>query len=109
MRPNMPDYLLALTTCPDTESARRIAHALVDERLAACVNRLLGVTSVYRWQGRTQEDAEILLLMKTTRARLPALRDRLAALHPYAVPELIAVPVTDGLPAYLDWLRQAVE
>ncbi len=104
----MPDCLLALTTCPDPGSAARIARTLVDERLAACVSRLPGVTSTYRWQGGVEEDAEVLLLVKTTAARLPALRERLAELHPYDVPELIAVPVEDGLPAYLDWLRQAV-
>jgi periplasmic divalent cation tolerance protein len=96
--------LLCLSTCPNADVAARIARALVEERLAACVNRLPGVNSTYRWQGEIHEDAEVLLLIKTTRERFDALRDRLAELHPYEVPELIALEVADGLPAYLDWL-----
>jgi periplasmic divalent cation tolerance protein len=103
------DALLALCTCPDEATAARIARVLVDERLAACVNRLPGVHSTYRWQGMVQEDAEVLLLIKTTRARLPALRERLPALHPYELPELIAVEVAGGLPAYLDWVAAGVD
>lgn len=100
--------LLALCTCPDSDSAARIARTLVDERLAACVSRLPGATSTYRWEGRVEEDNEVLLLIKTTAERFPVLRERLPALHAYDVPELIAVSIEDGLPAYLDWLRQAV-
>lgn len=96
--------LLALCTCPDEATAARIARALVEERLAACVNRLPGVRSTYRWQGAVHDDAEVLLLIKTTTDRLPALRERLPALHPYELPELIAVEVAGGLPAYLDWV-----
>ena len=98
--------LLCLSTCPDAETAARIARALVEERLAACVNRLPGVNSTYRWQGEIHEDAEVLLLIKTTRERFDALRDRLAELHPYEVPELIAFEITDGLPAYLEWVAR---
>ncbi len=104
----MATCLLALTTCPDADSAARIARALVEERLAACVSRVPGATSVYRWEGRVEEDTEVLLLIKTTGERLPTLRKRLLALHPYDVPELIALPIEDGLPAYLDWLQQSV-
>ena len=100
--------LLAFCTCPDEATAARIARALVEERLAACVNRLPGVRSTYRWQGAVQDDAEVLLLVKTTRERLPALRERLPALHPYELPELIAVEVAGGLPAYLDWVAAGV-
>lgn len=96
--------LLAISTCPDSATAANIAQALVEERLAACVNRLPGITSTYRWQGRVHDDAEILLLIKTTTARFDALRTRLVELHPYEVPELLALDVRDGLPAYLDWL-----
>ena len=96
--------LLCLSTCPDTESAVRIARTLVEERLAACVNRLPGVASTYRWQGKIHEDAEVLLLIKTTRARFDALRARLLELHPYEVPELIALDIADGSAAYLAWL-----
>ncbi|MCE3004224.1 MAG: divalent-cation tolerance protein CutA [Xanthomonadaceae bacterium] len=102
------DVLLAFCTCPDEATAARIARALVDERLASCVNRLPGVRSTYRWQGAVHDDAEVLLLIKTTRARLPALRERLPALHPYELPELIAVEVAGGLPAYLDWVAAGV-
>lgn len=98
------DVLLAFCSCPDEATAARIARALVEDRLAACVNRLPGVRSTYRWQGAVHDDAEVLLLIKTTRGRLPALRERLPALHPYELPELIAVEVTGGLPAYLDWV-----
>lgn len=98
--------LLCLCTCPDAETAARIARTLVEERLAACVNRLPGVASTYRWQGKIHEDAEVLLVIKTTRACFDALRLRLIGLHPCEVPELIALDIADGLPAYLDWLAR---
>ncbi len=100
----MSAALLALSTCPDADSAARIARALVEERLAACVNRVTGVASTYRWQGAVHDDAEVLLLIKTTRSRFERLRARLLELHPYAVPELIALEIGAGSPAYLDWL-----
>ena len=96
--------LLAYCTCPDADSAEAIAHALVEERLAACVSRLPGVRSTYRWQGSVEQADEVLLLIKTTADRLDALTARLRALHPYELPELIAVEVRAGLPAYLDWV-----
>ncbi|WP_058835644.1 divalent-cation tolerance protein CutA [Luteimonas abyssi] len=96
--------LLCLCTSPDRASAERIADALVDERLAACVSLLPGATSVYRWEGRVERAEEQQLLIKTTHARLPALRLRVVELHPYEVPELIAIDIVDGLPAYLDWV-----
>jgi len=99
--------LLCLCTCPDMATAERIAGTLVEEQLAACVNLLPGVTSLYRWQGRLQRDAEVLLLIKTTRDRYPALQARLPLLHPYELPELLAVEAADGLPAYLHWLAAA--
>lgn len=102
----MSDALLVLCTCPDADSAASVARALVSERLAACVSRIPGLTSVYEWQGHIEEDTETLLLIKTTSERFAALRERVIALHPYAVPELIAVDIRDGLPAYLEWLRQ---
>lgn len=98
--------LLCLSTCPDAETAARIARALVEERLAACVNWLPGVNSTYRWQGEIHEDAEVLLLIKTSRERFDALRDRLVELHPYEVPELIAFEIAGGLPAYLEWIAR---
>ncbi|TAL89548.1 MAG: divalent-cation tolerance protein CutA [Rhodanobacter sp.] len=103
----MPDaVLLCYCTCPDDASARRIAETLVSERLAACVSQLSGIRSTYRWEGAVHSDAEVLLLIKTTDSRLAALERRLLQLHPYEVPELIAVPVVQGHEAYLDWVRR---
>ncbi len=96
--------LLCLSTCPDDETAARIARTLVEEKLAACVNRIPGIASTYRWQGEIRQDTEVLLVIKTTRERFAALRDRLVELHPYEVPELIAMDIADGHPAYLDWI-----
>jgi len=98
------EVLLAFCTCPDEKTAAGIAEALVAERLAACVNRLPGLTSVYLWRDKVERDAEALLLIKTTDARFEALRARLCALHPYELPKIIAIPVTKGLPAYLQWV-----
>jgi len=98
------EVLLVFCTCPDEETATGIAEALVVERLAACVNRLPASTSVYLWQDKVERDTETLLLIKTTNARFEALRARLCALHPYELPEVIAIPVTKGLPAYLRWV-----
>lgn len=106
---NAPDtVLLCYSTCPDAASAHDIAEALVGEQLAACVNQLPGVRSTYRWRGAVTRDDEILLLIKTTSSRLEPLRRRLIELHPYELPELIAVPVDHGHAAYLDWVRQSV-
>lgn len=105
----MSTPLLCLSACPDAETAARIARTLVEERLAACVNRLPGVVSTYRWQGEIHEDVEVLLLIKTTRDRFATLRERLAELHPYEVPELVALDIAEGLPAYLDWLTRETE
>lgn len=102
----MTTFLLIMSTCPDAETAVRIAHALVEERLAACVNRLPGVASTYRWQGEILDDAEVLLLIKTTRERFEALRARLVELHPYDVPEVVALDIADGHPPYLNWIAQ---
>ncbi len=101
----MTAALVLLSTCPDADTAERIARALVEERLAACVNRIPGLTSVYRWRGEIHEDAEVLLLIKTTRERFEALRARLLELHPYEVPELVALDIATGHDPYLGWLR----
>lgn len=104
----MPTALLCLSTCPDADSAARIARTLVEERLAACVNQVPGVASTYRWQGEIHDDAEVLLLIKTSRERFDALRTRLLELHPYELPELIALDIADGHAPYLDWLRSEI-
>ena len=96
--------LLCLSTCPDDETAARIARTLVEEKLAACVNRIPGIASTYRWQGEIRQDTEVLLVIKTTRERFDDLRQRLAEVHPYEVPELVAFDIAEGLPAYLEWL-----
>ncbi len=96
--------LLTFCTCPDTESADAIATALVEQRLAACVNILPGLTSVYQWDGKIQHDAEVLLLIKTTEQQIETLTARVHEMHPYELPEIIAVPVTRGLPQYLKWV-----
>jgi periplasmic divalent cation tolerance protein len=100
--------IVALCTCPDEATARRIAQTLVSERLATCVNRLAGVTSTYFWDGSLQDDAEVLLIIKTTAARLAGLEARLRALHPYELPELVALPVAGGNERYLEWVRTGV-
>lgn len=96
--------LLVHCTCPDAASAQRIAHALVDERLAACVQIVPGLVSVYRWQGEVRRDDEQLLLIKTSRERWPALAARVRELHPYETPELLAFDAADGSADYLAWL-----
>ncbi len=96
---------LLFSTCPDAASAERIARALVGEGLAACVTRLPGATSLYRWQGALEESQEIQLLIKTWGDRLPAAIARLQALHPYALPEAFAIEASAALPAYLDWVQ----
>ena len=101
--------LLVLTNLPDLASAEKLAHALVDSRAAACVNVLAACRSIYRWQGAVETAAEIPLLIKTTRAAYPRVEQTVRALHPYAVPELIALPITHGLPAYIDWLAKETE
>jgi periplasmic divalent cation tolerance protein len=105
----MPDtILLCYCSCPDDASAQALADALVGERLAACVSRLPGVRSTYRWQGAVTTDSEQLLLIKTTAARFEAMKARLLALHPYELPELVGVPVTQAHDAYLDWVRAQI-
>lgn len=98
------DAYLVLTNLPDRESAGQLAQALVEKRLAACVNVLSPCRSVYRWQGKTEDVEEFPMLIKTTRERYPALEAAIRAGHPYALPEIVAVPLAGGLPAYLDWV-----
>jgi len=101
------DALVVLVTAPTPERAAEIARALVEERLAACGNVIPGVRSIYRWEEHVQEDGEALLLLKTTAARLEALRARVLELHPYEVPEVIALRVVAGHAPYLAWVAQA--
>ena len=98
--------LVCFCTCPDADSASRLADALVGERLAACVNVVPGLRSVYRWQGAIERSDETLLLIKTSRDRLDALTARVRDLHPYELPEVVAVEVAGGLSTYLDWVAE---
>lgn len=100
---------LVFTTCPDEIIAARIARALVERRLAACVTRLPGAHSVYRWQGSIKENTGVQLLIKTTLACEAALLDALRELHPYTEPEAFAVPIENGSSGYLDWIEAATE
>ena len=97
-------YRLVLTTCPDTDAANRIAEALVQERLAACVNVLSPMRSVYRWRGKIESASEHLLLIKIKADDYEAVERRIRALHSYELPEVIAVPFVGGLAAYLAWI-----
>lgn len=96
--------LLVLTNLPDRAAAEKLADALIDKRVAACINILAPCRSVYRWQGAVQHDEEHPVLIKTTQAAYPALEAQIRALHPYELPEIVAVPIEHGLPAYLDWV-----
>lgn len=98
------NVLIVLTNCPDTGVADRIARTLVEQGLAACVNRFAPVESVYRWQGAVERAVEIPLLIKTTRERFNEVEEAIRALHPYQVPEIVAWPVTAGLASYLRWV-----
>jgi len=100
--------VVALSTVATAEDATRIARDLVEQRLAACVNVLPGIVSTYRWQGKIETEGEHLLVIKTRRDRVPALKAALLALHPYEVPELLVLPVEDGLAPYLAWLDASV-
>jgi periplasmic divalent cation tolerance protein len=101
--------LLVMTNLPNRASAEALAAALVDERLAACVNILAPCQSIYRWQGAVQTADEVPLLIKTCTARYAALEAAIRAQHPYQTPEIIALPVAHGLPAYLAWVAAETE
>lgn|SRR5262245_51783134 len=101
-----PVYVV-LVTAPDAEVGARIGRALVEEGLAACVNLLPGVRSIYRFEGALHDDAEVLLILKTRAALAAALAARVRALHPYELPEVIALPVAAGSEPYLDWVSRA--
>ena len=105
----MNDKLVVLVTCSSPAEARHIARSVVEARLAACVNILPGaVTSVYRWKGKVETAKERLLLIKTSRKRLARLRAAVERLHSYDVPEIIALPIAAGSPAYLKWIEASL-
>jgi len=98
------EALLILTNLPDRDAACRLAYALIERRVAACVNVLGECTSVYRWQGKIETAAEVPVLIKASAAVYPALERAIRELHPYELPEIIAVPLCGGLPEYLQWI-----
>ncbi|MGB8012690.1 MAG: divalent-cation tolerance protein CutA [Terriglobales bacterium] len=104
----MTDKRLVLTTCSSLEEARSIAHALVERQLAACVNVVPQVESIYRWQGKVESAAECLLVIKTTQAAFDRLREALAELHSYELPECIEIAIKDGSAEYLNWIGESV-
>ena len=103
------EYVIVLTTWPANADAGGFARTLVEERLAACVNVLPPMTSFYRWEGRLEEGLERQIVMKTARARVDALRERLHTLHLYEVPECIVLPIIEGSDAYLAWIADSVQ
>ena len=101
----MTDYMVVYVTAPEKEAAA-LARTLVEERLAACVNLVPGIRSFYWWQGKIEEDPEVLCIMKTQSRLFEALRDRVRALHSYEVEEIIALPIIAGNQPYLDWIKE---
>lgn len=104
----MTDKRLVFATAGSADEARRIAQALVERKLAACVNMVPGVTSIYRWKGQVEEAAEWLLLIKTTETLFPRVREAIRELHSYELPECISISVEDGLPEYLSWIGECM-
>jgi periplasmic divalent cation tolerance protein len=102
-----PDHVIVLTTLPASTDVQAFGTALVEGRVAACVNVLPEMTSIYRWEGKVEREPERQVVIKTTAARLPDLRERVRTLHPYEVPEFIVLPIIDGSEAYLKWVRES--
>ena len=100
----MSHYLLCLVTIDDPAKAARIARALVERKLAACANIMPEIRSIYQWKGEIQDESELLMLIKTTRELFPRLQTAVRELHPYEVPEIIALEIDRGLPEYLQWI-----
>jgi len=105
---NQPDtHILVQTTCPDLDCARDLAKSLLDQKLAGCINLVPGIESHYIWEGERKSGNEVLLLIKTRSDLFEPLQTHIKGVHPYELPEIIAVPVTDGLPAYLNWISES--
>jgi periplasmic divalent cation tolerance protein len=107
--PSKPAYLLVITTCPGSITAKKIATTLVADQLAACVQIIPGVQSFFRWVGKVDTKDEYLLLIKTTAQRYADLEARITALHPYELPEIVAVPISTGLAGYLSWINDCTQ
>jgi len=102
----MSDPIVVLVTCGSEEEALKIANALVEEHLAACVNLVAPIRSIYRWEGKIWDEKEWLLIIKTEKQRFEELEKKVKSLHSYSVPEIISLPVTEGSSAYLNWIRE---
>ncbi len=105
----MSDFIVVLATCGSEEEAVRIAHSLVEERLAACVNLISPVRSLYRWEGKIWDEREWILIIKTQKKRFEELEKKVKSLHSYSVPEIIGLPVVEGASSYLKWLEEMTE
>lgn len=103
------EYLVVLVTAPDRNNAYKIAQTVVKEKLAACANIIPGITSIYRWERKLNRDKEVLLVIKTIGKSFVRLADRIKSLHPYQVPEIIALPIVKGSTAYLEWINQSLK
>jgi len=100
------DFQIVLSTCPDEHTAERLAATLVEKDIAACVNIIPGIQSIYHWKGKVEKDREWLLVIKAATARYADIEHTIVSLHPYELPEIIAVPISAGLPAYLAWMNE---
>jgi periplasmic divalent cation tolerance protein len=105
----MSDSLVVLVTCGSEEEGLKIAHALVEERLAACVNLVSPIRSIYRWEGKIWDEKEWLLIIKTQTVRVEDLEKRVKSLHSYSVPEIIALPIEKGSSSYLNWVKEMTD
>jgi len=105
----MPDSIVVLVTCGSEEEALKIANALVEVHLAACVNLTAPIRSIYRWEGKIWDEKEWLLIIKTQKQRFEALEKKVKSLHSYSVPEIISLPITEGSSAYLNWIKENTE
>jgi len=105
---NQEQFLMVVTTCPDESAAHLMANKIIDQRLAACVNILPEMVSIYQWNGEKQQGTEHILLIKTEKSRYSELEALIASNHPYELPEVIAVPINDALPEYLAWIKSVI-
>jgi periplasmic divalent cation tolerance protein len=105
----MSDPIVVLVTCGSEEEALKIAHSLVDEHLAACVNLVSPVRSIYRWEGKIWDEKEWLLIIKTQRQRFEELEKKVKSLHSYSVPEIVSLPIVEGASSYLNWLEEMTQ
>ncbi|WP_329605227.1 divalent-cation tolerance protein CutA [Undibacterium hunanense] len=103
------DFILVLTNVPDRETGKRMASQIVAQKLAACVNISSDILSIYNWDGQPQAEIEVQLMIKTTQARYAQLEELITSIHPYELPEIIAIPLVAGLPAYMGWVKKETE